>query len=280
MATTDDRAFWVCGQETYERCSGCGAHGQDVLFCSREHQRLGWKHHKRICGENSSPFFFPPCDEAELELLSRAVATNVPSRWGTKWETLPQSFETLLEVPKEDFDKVVPAALSSPSKTGRVVDVNLQSITRHVMLYTLFPGEKDWPEIFRQLNPFFGVAFFENLVFSLFPFLPDNLRISSQARHRALVLFSLVKSAVTEEPPRAFDKAFHNYSLSRFVNELTRNKPFPYPLTVMDFLQTFSVVFGKIFKFTEVYTMDHTTNLSRPFITSSLVCLTPPPRAE
>ncbi|GAA5849808.1 hypothetical protein JCM8547_000569 [Rhodosporidiobolus lusitaniae] len=52
---------WVCGKETEHRCSSCAKEEMDVFLCSREHQKLVWPWHKRLCGEPSllMPLFSP-----------------------------------------------------------------------------------------------------------------------------------------------------------------------------------------------------------------------------
>ncbi|GAA5849633.1 hypothetical protein JCM8547_000517 [Rhodosporidiobolus lusitaniae] len=37
----------VCGTTATTRCSSCSPHNLDLFFCSREHQKLVWKQHKR-----------------------------------------------------------------------------------------------------------------------------------------------------------------------------------------------------------------------------------------
>ncbi|GAA6023540.1 hypothetical protein JCM10207_005709 [Rhodosporidiobolus poonsookiae] len=55
----------VCGEPTAQRCSGCGKAGIDVFFCCRDHQKLVWPAHRRVCGK--SPFQFPPLTPFEVE---------------------------------------------------------------------------------------------------------------------------------------------------------------------------------------------------------------------
>ncbi|BGP20688.1 hypothetical protein JCM10213_001065 [Rhodosporidiobolus nylandii] len=51
----------VCGETTKNRCGACAEAQMSLFFCSREHQKLVWFAHKRICGPSSnSPFRFPP----------------------------------------------------------------------------------------------------------------------------------------------------------------------------------------------------------------------------
>ncbi|GAA5986632.1 hypothetical protein JCM5350_008325 [Sporobolomyces pararoseus] len=56
----------VCGKESTTACSVCKRAGLDwMLFCSKEHQKLIWKVHKRFCGQN--PFEWPILNQQEVE---------------------------------------------------------------------------------------------------------------------------------------------------------------------------------------------------------------------
>ncbi|GAA5876650.1 hypothetical protein JCM8547_005764 [Rhodosporidiobolus lusitaniae] len=56
-ANEKDGPCCVYGQTTTQRCGACQGAGFDLFFCSREHQKLVWFAHKRVCGKN--PFTFP-----------------------------------------------------------------------------------------------------------------------------------------------------------------------------------------------------------------------------
>ncbi|GAA6018432.1 hypothetical protein JCM11491_006995 [Sporobolomyces phaffii] len=57
----------VCGKNTTTRCGGCAAVGYDFLyFCSREHQKLVWPMHKKVC---SKPFRWPSLTAREAESM-------------------------------------------------------------------------------------------------------------------------------------------------------------------------------------------------------------------
>ncbi|GAA5855194.1 hypothetical protein JCM8547_008978 [Rhodosporidiobolus lusitaniae] len=73
MATTADQACWVCGKETESRCLPCSERGFDIFFCSRDHQKLIWKHHKPVCGEKSNPFSPPTFNHEEIELVKNTA---------------------------------------------------------------------------------------------------------------------------------------------------------------------------------------------------------------
>ncbi|GAA5964532.1 hypothetical protein JCM3765_005224 [Sporobolomyces pararoseus] len=56
----------VCGKESVTRCSACAKNGTPwMYFCGREHQKLIWTTHKRVCGVNSNPFRWPRMTKAE-----------------------------------------------------------------------------------------------------------------------------------------------------------------------------------------------------------------------
>ncbi|GAA5904342.1 zinc finger MYND domain-containing protein [Sporobolomyces salmoneus] len=58
----------VCGKRCWTRCSACGANGTEwMYFCSTEHQTLIWFVHKRFCGVNSSPVYWPLLSESEAD---------------------------------------------------------------------------------------------------------------------------------------------------------------------------------------------------------------------
>ncbi|GAA5911850.1 hypothetical protein JCM6882_005217 [Rhodosporidiobolus microsporus] len=67
MAPNTDGFCCVCGTPTEKRCSGCGTAGFDLFFCSREHQKLVYFEHKKVCGPNAKPFRFPPLSATEVE---------------------------------------------------------------------------------------------------------------------------------------------------------------------------------------------------------------------
>ncbi|GAA5874103.1 hypothetical protein JCM8547_004828 [Rhodosporidiobolus lusitaniae] len=59
----------VCGMATTQRCGAFQEAGFDLFFCSREHQKLVWFAHKRVCGSNAKPFRFPALTNAEAARL-------------------------------------------------------------------------------------------------------------------------------------------------------------------------------------------------------------------
>ncbi|GAA5889086.1 hypothetical protein JCM6882_009738 [Rhodosporidiobolus microsporus] len=91
----------VCGRDTTTRCSACLEAGIDLFFCSREHQKLVYFAHKKVCGKNAKPFRFPPLSWAEageaeaggLEVLGvdDGQAGPVP---GYRWFT-PEELQAL-----------------------------------------------------------------------------------------------------------------------------------------------------------------------------------------
>ncbi|GAA5991679.1 hypothetical protein JCM5350_007315 [Sporobolomyces pararoseus] len=79
----------VCGKESTTACSACKKAGLDwMYFCSKEHQKLIWKVHKRVCGKNS--FEWPPLSEKEVE--EGWIWRNLPVAPEDSPETLMENF--------------------------------------------------------------------------------------------------------------------------------------------------------------------------------------------
>ncbi|BGP41231.1 hypothetical protein JCM10449v2_005206 [Rhodotorula kratochvilovae] len=62
----------ICDASTATRCSSCAAHGFDLFFCSKEHQKLVWKTHRDVCGVKSNPFMPPDVPHEEHTTLQKA----------------------------------------------------------------------------------------------------------------------------------------------------------------------------------------------------------------
>ncbi|GAA6020950.1 hypothetical protein JCM10207_003200 [Rhodosporidiobolus poonsookiae] len=73
MPLTEAHRCCVCAIETENRCAACSAVGTDLFFCSKEHQKLVWKVHKRFCG--NSTFEHPLLDPEEAEHAKRVAFT-------------------------------------------------------------------------------------------------------------------------------------------------------------------------------------------------------------
>ncbi|GAA5856474.1 hypothetical protein JCM5353_006281 [Sporobolomyces roseus] len=74
----------VCGTKTATRCGPCASHGTDwMYFCGTEHQKLIWKVHKRVCGNNSSPFKCPDLSEKEIQHFTRLSQQPFQTNAGT-----------------------------------------------------------------------------------------------------------------------------------------------------------------------------------------------------
>ncbi|GAA6036939.1 hypothetical protein NBRC10512_001288 [Rhodotorula toruloides] len=69
MSTEEPSKCCVCGEPTTKRCQACAKSGIDLFFCSPEHQKLVWKHHKKVCGLNAYSFRYPPLSPEEVDLL-------------------------------------------------------------------------------------------------------------------------------------------------------------------------------------------------------------------
>ncbi|GAA6014037.1 hypothetical protein JCM10207_000215 [Rhodosporidiobolus poonsookiae] len=74
MPSTETHRCCVCAIETENRCAACSAVGTDLFFCSKEHQKLVWKVHKRFCGKGG--FDLPLLEPEEAELAKKIAFTH------------------------------------------------------------------------------------------------------------------------------------------------------------------------------------------------------------
>ncbi|GAA6014033.1 hypothetical protein JCM10207_000213 [Rhodosporidiobolus poonsookiae] len=79
MPSTETHRCCVCAIETEIRCAACSAVGTDLFFCSKEHQKLVWKVHKRFCGKAS---FEHPLLEPEEAARAKRIAFARPDAHG------------------------------------------------------------------------------------------------------------------------------------------------------------------------------------------------------
>ncbi|GAA6043815.1 hypothetical protein JCM8097_002062 [Rhodosporidiobolus ruineniae] len=62
----------VCGEETTSRCGACRQARIDLFFCLREHQKLLWPVHKKVCGPGkANPFTWPGFSNSEASEIEQ-----------------------------------------------------------------------------------------------------------------------------------------------------------------------------------------------------------------
>ncbi|BGP15804.1 hypothetical protein JCM10213_005714 [Rhodosporidiobolus nylandii] len=115
MSSSDAQPCCMCGVETVNRCSACGAAGISLFFCSREHQKLVWKDaHSKVCGSTAVPFPQPPLTAAEVEDLLRladykisAESNRLPPEYAQLGlNEVPSLAETFKKAYKVERDKL------------------------------------------------------------------------------------------------------------------------------------------------------------------------------
>ncbi|BGP15666.1 hypothetical protein JCM10213_006164 [Rhodosporidiobolus nylandii] len=93
MALIETGECCVCGEETANRCGACAE--ADLFVCSREHQKLIWPVHKRVCGPRKcSPFCWPDLTHDEVDAVLKIMHIPIFSASGTR-TTLAQSLLSL-----------------------------------------------------------------------------------------------------------------------------------------------------------------------------------------
>ncbi|GAA6014010.1 hypothetical protein JCM10207_000205 [Rhodosporidiobolus poonsookiae] len=83
MPSTETHRCCVCANETEIRCAACSAVGTDLFFCSKEHQKLVWKVHKRFCRQAifEHPLLEPEeAEHAKRIAVIRAIAPLLPGQ--------------------------------------------------------------------------------------------------------------------------------------------------------------------------------------------------------
>ncbi|BGP31690.1 hypothetical protein JCM10296v2_003464 [Rhodotorula toruloides] len=75
MATEGSKCC-VCGTATTKSCGPCARNGIYLFFCSPEHQKFVWRHHKQVCGAKAHPIRHPFLSQEEVEHL--IAHANVP----------------------------------------------------------------------------------------------------------------------------------------------------------------------------------------------------------
>ncbi|BGP07668.1 hypothetical protein JCM10049v2_003508 [Rhodotorula toruloides] len=133
MSTEEPSKCCVCGAPTTKRCQACAKSGIDLFFCSPEHQKLVWKHHKQVCGPNAHPFAPPPLTEEELQGLLRYARTERPmpmaafpleilrisqqvgSTTATGLTTIAETLEQWARMPAGSFEQRIVPLLRNPA---------------------------------------------------------------------------------------------------------------------------------------------------------------------
>ncbi|GAA5849772.1 hypothetical protein JCM8547_000558 [Rhodosporidiobolus lusitaniae] len=189
-----------------------------------------WKHHKRVCGENSNPFIFPSFDDDDMAVFQRYATMAIPEGICLEELCLPRACEVVMSVPERDYLKVAPSLFQHPPQTGPMAAEEILWSARYIILMVSSLKETLWTNVFKKFDPFFLLARIEFDIYTSHPTLMEESekhRFTSTGRHRALVVLSLIKHAVSDERPPAFDLKQVQYALAQLIREIARKKPFP-----------------------------------------------------
>ncbi|GAA5855214.1 hypothetical protein JCM8547_008989 [Rhodosporidiobolus lusitaniae] len=236
MVTTDGHACWVCGKETESRCSSCSAHGFHIYFCLMDHEKLIWKHHKRVCGENSNPFTDPCFSDEELALFLEAKDTETTVHRGQRLHTLREWFIGGSLIPDEQLINI---ALQTIAWAPREERLAILQHARSMLLY-LLPRLVKPPPISFFLDPFFHLSMFASILRTSYNFLGKP---TTEFSHRVVVYFSLLQHVVVPDvAPSTFHPQFVEYMLEQMVKALTQDKVFPTTQQQQQFQEELRVV--------------------------------------
>ncbi|BGP15782.1 hypothetical protein JCM10213v2_003771 [Rhodosporidiobolus nylandii] len=188
----------VCGKEARERCSACGKAGFDLFFCSREHQKLSWFAHKRVCGDKSNPFVFPLLtrEEAEDAKLHLHVPTKI-----TAFGQNP-SLADMLVPPSAEYPKPLSLALSMIDAATEPGDENLDPEDKQLTLCLVHSARQ--ARLSEQpaavFNTFTALATFETFASEPLSDEPATILMEhwpSRLRHLGVVCFALSEVATS-----------------------------------------------------------------------------------
>ncbi|GAA5928453.1 hypothetical protein JCM10213_005739 [Rhodosporidiobolus nylandii] len=230
MDKEDEQPCCVCGTMTANRCSACADQGGfRLFFCSREHQKLIWPSHKRVCGAASNPFLPPALTPDELELVIKYKDTVLPSSddptyaddvashvflWAEAGRTLADWLNSFFEdCTSDDFEKVVLPHLASPNRLPPGIRPLLLTAARAAV----FQAESFIPSLpmFRDFDPFIHLANFDFLLFN-----PEDDQPSPELNaicHRALIFFTLLKHRTSSSPPSTYHDELAKHALQELA---------------------------------------------------------------
>ncbi|GAA6022603.1 hypothetical protein JCM10207_003920 [Rhodosporidiobolus poonsookiae] len=165
----------VFGEATDKRCSACSTAGVDLFFCSKEHQKLVWKTHGKICGLNAEPFL-PP--DFTIDEAAEAIRHGRENSLALRCDSLVHAFLWITGLPQNLFEECAPVLRYPLANAGAV-----------------------------HLSPFYPVAHLESQLLSIKPSLLNNKELN-HILHLALVLFTLVDHKKKSPQPEGYETAF------------------------------------------------------------------------
>ncbi|GAA5885789.1 hypothetical protein JCM6882_007564 [Rhodosporidiobolus microsporus] len=234
----DAQTCCVCGTSTNRRCGPCSEAGTDLFFCSKEHQKLIWPNHKRVCGAASNPFSFPPFNDDEVRLLRNLKSARKPEGPDHEDLTLASALTSVLLLPKDQVIERAPKLLQDPTVIHPAIRQYALSLPRSAM-YELATRPREVAH-FGSLNAFYHVAHFQYWVWSKAHHLTP---LSFETKHRAVVLFSLASYEAMSPPPSSYDRKLLCHAFTSLVHSLVRGKSFsktsssPAPLAAHEVLK-------------------------------------------
>ncbi|BGP15749.1 hypothetical protein JCM10213_007956 [Rhodosporidiobolus nylandii] len=188
MSSPDAQPCCVCGKETTQKCGSCAAAGFDLFFCSREHQKLIWYAHKRVCGANAIPFRHPlltrdEADEAIRRMNEPCFLVSAPDE--------PDLRISLKKRMMSDMDDEHCIICIDGVTSGSAGGLN-EDVAYMVLMDT---REANWIRDTRHCSPFDSLAAFEvepaygHDWIDLFTF--STARWLSDLRHKALTFYAV-----------------------------------------------------------------------------------------
>ncbi|GAA5928462.1 hypothetical protein JCM10213_005742 [Rhodosporidiobolus nylandii] len=152
MSRTETGQCCVCGKETDQRCGACETVDTSLFFCSRDHQKLIWFAHKRVCGK---PGFEHPRLTAEEASYAEAnrLETAITFKGGQRY-TFPEFLHEYFRLPLNSDRSVRYAAetarLSQKDDPGAYPFERVASFTLNLQTRSLPTPDAGWFAVFQH----------------------------------------------------------------------------------------------------------------------------------
>ncbi|BGP15741.1 hypothetical protein JCM10213_007964 [Rhodosporidiobolus nylandii] len=252
MSSLDAQPCCVCGKETTQKCGACAAAGFDLFFCSREHQKLIWPAHRRVCGPSAKPFKLPLLSQEEAEDASRQ--RDVPSIWISYNNTYISQMESLRQYRGARTEEVFNGMLRDQT-VGRSPDEPLNWAFLNQSRGCRWSRNVDNPSL--PVSAFDRLANFEQALISRLSPSHEQDWYNGQAenwlsplRHKALVLFQLEEQRLSASPHSSYHPSFHRHAYDvvwrHISSELARDLDAASVAGAKEALNKSSAMFGMV----------------------------------
>ncbi|GAA5885675.1 hypothetical protein JCM6882_007522 [Rhodosporidiobolus microsporus] len=189
--TEDAQPCCVCGEKTKQRCGACEQHGFDLFFCSREHQKLIWPVHKRVCGKPS--FRHPSLTFSEAAYMRRHAHEAVPlSQEGGQKKSFLEWSDHVRKREKADVWKML-EVLSDPDVLTKFKHADIEQDLLDIRRFSSLARCPTRGAAYDTSEPFEQLALFSHELHSSLNDLNFSTPWRSILLHKTLIFLTLNK---------------------------------------------------------------------------------------